>query len=224
MKFTDLFTTDMLSRLTAVSVLDMAMTVLLSFLLGSFIFFVYKKTFNGVLYSAGFGLTLIALCMISAVLILAVSSNIVLSLGMVGALSIVRFRTAIKEPLDIAFLFWAIAAGIILATGMIPLAVFASVVIGIIMLRFANHSGRENPYILVVHLGDSNAEEAVMEMLCQNTERHVLKGKTFSKDGREELTVEVLLKNGESSFVREIQHTSNVEDVVMVSYNGDYMQ
>lgn len=224
MKFTDLFTTDMLSRLTAVSVLDMAMTVLLSFLLGSFIFFVYKKTFNGVLYSAGFGLTLIALCMISAVLILAVSSNIVLSLGMVGALSIVRFRTAIKEPLDIAFLFWAIAAGIILATGMIPLAVFASVVIGIIMLRFANHSGRENPYILVVHLEDSNAEEAVMKMLCQNTERHVLKGKTFSKDGREELTVEVLLKNGESSFVREIQHISNVEDVVMVSYNGDYMQ
>lgn len=224
MKFTDLFTTDMLSRLTAVSVLDMVMTVLLSFLLGSFIFFVYKKTFNGVLYSAGFGLTLIALCMISAVLILAVSSNIVLSLGMVGALSIVRFRTAIKEPLDIAFLFWAIAAGIILATGMIPLAVFASVVIGIIMLRFANHSGRENPYILVVHLEDSNAEEAVMEMLRKNTERHVLKGKTFSKDGREELTVEVLLKNGESSFVREIQHISNVEDVVMVSYNGDYMQ
>lgn len=224
MKFTDLFTSDMLSRVTAVSVTDMVVTVVLSFLLGSFIFYLYKKTFNGVLYSANFGMTLIALCMVSSVLILAVSSNIVLSLGMVGALSIVRFRTAIKEPLDIAFLFWAIAAGIILATGMIPLAVFGSVVIGIIMLRFANHSGQENPYILVVHLENSEAEEAVITAINNGTERHVLKGKTFSKDGREELTMEVLLKNGESTFVKEIHAIPKVEDVVMVSYNGDYMQ
>jgi len=214
----------MLAGVTAVSLTDMIMTVLLSFLLGSFIFFVYKKTFNGVLYSAGFGLTLIALCMISAVLILAVSSNIVLSLGMVGALSIVRFRTAIKEPLDIAFLFWAIAAGIILATGMIPLAVFASVIIGVIMLRFANHSGRENPYMLVVHLESSDGEEAALALIRSSTRRNVLKGKTYSRDGRVELTVEVLLKDGESGFVKKLHSLAGVEDVVMVSYNGDYMQ
>ena len=204
MSFKDIFTSDMLSRVTAVSVTDMVLGVLLSFLIGTFIFYVYKKTFNGVMYSANFGLTLIALCMIASILIMAVSSNIVLSLGMVGALSIVRFRTAIKEPLDIAFLFWAISAGIILATGMIPLAVFGSVFLGIILLKFANRNAKENPYLLVIHLEDSEVEDAVLELIENNTERNLIKGKTFSKDGREELTVEIQLKNGESTFVRNI--------------------
>ncbi|MBQ0070774.1 MAG: DUF4956 domain-containing protein [Spirochaetales bacterium] len=224
MTFKDLFTSDMLSRVTAVSLSDMVLGLVLAFLLGSFIYYVYRKTFNGVLYSASFGLTLIALTMISSLLIMAVSSNIVLSLGMVGALSIVRFRTAIKEPLDIAFLFWSISAGIILATGMIPLAVFGSVAIGIMLLVFANRSGKDNPYILVVHLEDSDGEKSVMNLIEKNTERHLVKGKTFSKDGKEELTVEVQLKDGESSFVRSIHEAKGVQDVVMVSYNGDYMQ
>lgn len=224
MKFTDLFTSDMLSSVTAVSVTDIVLGIILSFLIGLFIFYVYKKTFNGVLYSANFGLTLIALCMISSVLIMAVSSNVVLSLGMVGALSIVRFRTAIKEPLDIAFLFWAIAAGIILATGMIPLAVFGSVAIGIIMLTFANKGAKNNPYLIVVHLENSDSEAAVVDLIKANAERLVIKGKTFSKDGKEELSVEILLKNGESAFVKSIKEIAGVEDVVMVSYNGDYMQ
>lgn len=224
MKFADLFTSDMLDRVTTVSMTDIVLGVILSFLLGLFIFYVYKKTFNGVLYSANFGLTLIALCMISSVLIMAVSSNVVLSLGMVGALSIVRFRTAIKEPLDIAFLFWSIAAGIILATGMIPLAVFGSVAIGVIMLVFANKGAKENPYLIVVHLENDESEDKVVELIKSNTQRFVIKGKTFSKDGREELTVEVLLREGESSFVKEIKGIAGVDDVVMVSYNGDYMQ
>lgn len=224
MKFADLFTSDMLDRVTTVSMTDIVLGVILSFLLGLFIFYVYKKTFNGVLYSANFGLTLIALCMISSVLIMAVSSNVVLSLGMVGALSIVRFRTAIKEPLDIAFLFWSIAAGIILATGMIPLAVFGSVAIGVIMLVFANKGAKDNPYLIVVHLENDESEDKVVELIKSNTQRFVIKGKTFSKDGREELTMEILLKDGESSFVKEIKEIAGVEDVVMVSYNGDYMQ
>ena len=98
------------------------------------------------MYSSSFGVTLVAITMISTFVILAVTSNVVLSLGMVGALSIVRFRTAIKEPLDIAFLFWAIAAGIVLASGMIPLAVFGSVIIGIVLLVFANKKTHLNPY------------------------------------------------------------------------------
>ena len=224
MTFKDIFTSDMISRVTAVSMTDMVMAILLSFLVGSFIFYIYKKTFNGVLYSANFGLTLICLCMIAAVLILAVSSNIVLSLGMVGALSIVRFRTAIKEPLDIAFLFWAIAAGIILATGMIPLAVFGSVGIGFVMLTFANKSGKDNPYLLIIHLADSEYEKETLQLIESNTNRSLIKGKTYQRDGKVELNIEVQLKDGESDFVREIYKISGVEDVVMVSYNGDYMQ
>lgn len=223
MSFTDIFTSDMVSRVTSVSVTDMLIGVALSFLLGAFIFFVYRKTFNGVLYSANFGLSLIGLCMISTVLIMAVSSNVVLSLGMVGALSIVRFRTAIKEPLDIVFLFWAIAAGIILATGMIPLAVFGSIAVGAALLGLANRGIKANPYLVVATLEDSDAEAAVMDIIAEATSRHLLKGKTFSKTGSEELTVEVQMKNGESKFVKSLHDLPGVSNVVMVSYNGDYM-
>ena len=134
MSFSDVFKSSFLENVTSVSIFDMVLEMVLAFALGLFIFYVYKKTYTGVMYSSGFGVTLIALTMITTLVILAVTSNVVLSLGMVGALSIVRFRTAIKEPLDIAFLFWAIAAGIVLAAGMIPLAVFGSVLIGVILL------------------------------------------------------------------------------------------
>ena len=138
MNFNDVFKSSFLENVASVSLLDMGVALLLAFCLGLFIFMVYKKTFSGVMYSSSFGVTLIALTMITTVVILAVTSNVVLSLGMVGALSIVRFRTAIKEPLDIAFLFWAIAVGIVLAAGMIPLAVIGSVIIGMILLVFVN--------------------------------------------------------------------------------------
>ena len=119
MTFNDIFKSSFLNNITSISLFDMSLALLLAFGVGMFIFFVYKKTFSGVMYSSGFGVTLIALTMITTLVILAVTSNVVLSLGMVGALSIVRFRTAIKEPLDIAFLFWSIAVGIVLAAGLI---------------------------------------------------------------------------------------------------------
>lgn len=224
MKFTDIFTSDILGAVTAVSITDIVLGILFSFLLGLFIFYVYKKTYNGVMYSAGFGLTLVALSMICSMLILAVSSNVILSLGMVGALSIVRFRTAIKEPLDIAFLFWAIAVGIIVATGMFPLAVFGSAGIGAMLLIFANKSGKENPYLLVIRLENSDLEDSVMEQIHQNVQKDRVKSKTFDGEGTEELTVEVFLKNGESAFVKEIHQLDGVKSLVMVSYNGEYMQ
>ena len=124
MTFSDIFKSSFLANVTAVSMFDMVLAMLLAFGLGVFIYLIYKKTYAGVMYSSTFGVTLVALTMITTLVILAVTSNVVLSLGMVGALSIVRFRTAIKEPLDIAFLFWSIAGGIVLAAGMIPLAVF----------------------------------------------------------------------------------------------------
>lgn len=145
MTFSDIFKSSFLENVTSVSPIDMVLALALAFGLGLFIFFIYKKTFSGVMYSGNFGVTLIALTMITTLVILAVTSNVVLSLGMVGALSIVRFRTAIKEPLDIAFLFWAIAAGIVLAAGLIPLAVFGSVVIGITLLLFANRRSSAPP-------------------------------------------------------------------------------
>ena len=135
--FQDIFKSSFLERLDSVSLLDTALALVLAFLLGLFIFLVYKRSYSGVMYSPSFGVTLIALTLITTLLILAVTSNIVLSLGMVGALSIVRFRTAIKEPMDIAFLFWSIAAGIVLAAGLIPLAVLGSLFVGAVLLVFS---------------------------------------------------------------------------------------
>ena len=222
MTFNDIFKSSFLENAASVSVLDIALTLVLSFAIGLFIFLVYKKTYQGVMYASSFGVTLVALTMITAMVILAVTSNVVLSLGMVGALSIVRFRTAIKEPLDIAFLFWAIAAGIVLAAGMIPLAVIGSVVIGIILLVFVNKKPHSAPYILVLRCVDREAEEQATAFLKTACERCVVKSKSVQK-GCIELNLELRLKNDDTGFVNGLSDMQGVDSAVLVSYNGDYM-
>ena len=222
MTFKDIFKSDFLNNITSVSILDMALALVLAFGLGLFIFLIYKKTYSGVMYSSSFGVTLVALTMITTVVILAVTSNVVLSLGMVGALSIVRFRTAIKEPLDIAFLFWSIAVGIVLAAGMIPLAVIGSVIIGVILLVFVNHKSHANPYIIVISCADHKSETAATAFLEQNTKRCSVKSKTAQK-GSVELNLEVRLKDDNTDFINALSDMPGVNSAVLVSYNGDYM-
>ena len=222
MTFSDIFKTSFLENVASVSILDMVIAMVLAFAIGLFIFFIYKKTFQGVMYSSSFGVTLVALTLISTFVILAVTSNVVLSLGMVGALSIVRFRTAIKEPLDIAFLFWAIAAGIVLAAGMIPLAVIGSVIIGIIILIFANRKSVVNPYIVVIRCVDSESEKKAIEFLTSKTKKCVTKSKTARK-GEIELNMEIRLEDDNTDFINELSDMDGVESAVLVSYNGDYM-
>lgn len=222
MTFNDIFKSSFLENVTSVSILDMALTLILAFGLGLFIFLIYKKTYQGVMYSSSFGVTLIALTMITGMVILAVTSNVVLSLGMVGALSIVRFRTAIKEPLDIAFLFWSIAAGIVLAAGMIPLAVIGSVVIGLILLVFVNRKSHSNPYIMVLQCQDHQAEEIALAMVKEHCHRCVTKSKSAQK-GLVELNMEIRLKDDNTDFVNQLSELSGVNSAVLVSYNGDYM-
>lgn len=222
MSFTDIFKSSFLENITSVSIFDMCLSLILAFGIGLFIFFVYKKTYTGVMYSSGFGVTLIALTMITALVILAVTSNVVLSLGMVGALSIVRFRTAIKEPLDIAFLFWSIAAGIVLAAGMIPLAVIGSVVIGIVLLVFVNRKPHRNPYIVVLRCDGYTSEQQATAFLAQQAQRCVVKSKTAQADGVE-LNLEVRLKDDNTDFVNQLAMLPGVNSAVLVSYNGEYM-
>lgn len=220
--FQDIFKSSFIEKMTSFSPLDMVIALVLAFAIGLFIFYVYKKTFNGVMYSASFGVSLMSMTLITTLVILAVTSNVVLSLGMVGALSIVRFRTAIKEPLDIAFLFWAIAAGIILGAGLIPLAIFGSLFIGIIMVIFVNKKSSDNPYILVVNCENRESESNVVEVICKSVKKHVIKSKTISVDGIE-LTFEVRLKDMTTEFVNNVASTNGVTNAVLVSYNGDYM-
>ncbi len=220
--FSDIFKTSFLENITSVSMTDMVIALLLSFGLGLFIFFVYKKTYAGVMYSASFGGTLVALTMITSMVILAVTSNVVLSLGMVGALSIVRFRTAIKEPMDIAFLFWAIAGGIVLAAGMIPLAIFGSVVIGVVMLLFMNRKAKDNPFIAVISCQDHASELRAIDFLGQHVKKMDVKSKT-AQAGNIELNYEIRLRDANTDFVTALSQLEGVNSAVLVSYNGDYM-
>ena len=222
MTFRDVFKSDFLENIASVSLLDMGIALVLAFLLGLFLFFIYKKCYSGVMYSASFGVTLIALAMITALLILTVVSNVVLSLGMVGALSIVRFRTAIKEPMDIAFLFWAIAVGIVLAAGLIPLAVFGSIFIGVVLFAFSKKKTVDSPYILVIHCENTEIEEQARLFVKSQVRRLNLKSKSVAP-GQIELNYEVRLRDADTEFVNELGAMEGVGNVVLVSYNGDYM-
>lgn len=222
MTFNDIFKSSFLDNVSSVSIIDMLIALVLAFALGMFIFLVYKKTYSGVMYSSSFGVTLVALSMITTLVILAVTSNVVLSLGMVGALSIVRFRAAIKEPLDIAFLFWSIAVGIVLAAGMIPLAVIGSAIIGIILLVFVNRKSHANPYILVLSCDGHDSEKRATEYIASQVARTSVKSKS-ARAGSVELNLEVRLKKDDTDFVNVLSEIDGVQSAVLVSYNGDYM-
>ena len=220
MTFQDIFKSSFLGNMRSISLVDMVLALALSFVVGLFIYFIYKKSYSGVMYSSSFGLTLIALNMITTLVILAITSNIILSLGMVGALSIVRFRTAIKDPMDIAFLFWSIASGIVMAAGLIPLAVLGSVMIGLVLYFFSTRQPTDQPYILVIH-APVVVESDLLELVSEATQRSVIKSKIIEADNLE-LNIELRLKNQNTDFINQLEGLGATR-AVLVSYNGDYL-
>lgn len=222
MTFNDILKSSFLEKLSSFSALDMVIALALSFVLGLFIMQVYKKTFKGVMYSQSFCVSLMAMTLITTLIILAVTSNVVLSLGMVGALSIVRFRSAIKEPIDIAFLFWAISGGIVLGAGLIPLAIFGSIFIGLVMILFVNKQPSDHPYILVVNCNNDECEKNVNAVLSNKVKKQLIKSKTVSQNGVE-LSIEIRLKDKTTDFVNEISAINGVSNAILVSYNGEYL-
>ena len=222
MSFNDIFKSSFLESVTEFSLIDTVLGLAAALVIGLFIFVIYKKTLTGVMYSSGFALTLVGLALVTTLVIMAVTSNVVLSLGMVGALSIVRFRAAIKEPVEIVFLFWSLAVGIVIGAGMIPLAIIGSVLIGLILLLFANRKIHSNPYILVLTLADEAAESGAIGVLRQSAAHFVVKSKTVSAAGIE-LTAELRTRDASTAFVNQIQSLSGVESATLVSYNGEYL-
>lgn len=221
MTFNDIFKSSFLENVTEFSILDTVLGLAVALIIGLFIFLIYKKTLTGVMYSSGFALTLVGLSLVTTLVIMAITSNVVLSLGMVGALSIVRFRAAIKEPVEIVFLFWSLAAGIVIGAGMIPLAIIGSVIIGLILLLFANRKIHDHPYILVTNCQDEKAEESVLDVLGKS-EHYVVKSKTVHATGIE-LTVELRIQDASAAFVNRLTELPGVEKATLVSYNGEYM-
>ena len=214
LKNTDFFSTDL-------SVTAIAYTLLFSFALGLFIFFIYRVSYKGVMYSRAFNVTLIAISMITSSIILAITSNIILSLGMVGALSIVRFRTAIKDPIDVAYLFWAIGIGIVSGAGLWKLALMSSVVIGIILLVFSKISDVKAPYLLVISYQTEETNDLVFNLIESEAKRYRLKSKVLNGKNYE-LTIEIRERNKTASLVNKIGKINNVTSVAQLGYDGDF--
>lgn len=222
MSFNDIFKSSFLENVTTFSVADVLIGMAFAVAVSFFIFYVYKKTYSGVMYSTGFALTLIGLSLVTTLVIMAVTSNVVLSLGMVGALSIVRFRAAIKEPMEIVFLFWSIAVGIVIGAGMIPLAIVGSIIIGIVILLCANRKIHENPYLVILNCRDEACEEKASEVIKNCVNRFKVKTKSVNSEGIE-LTAEIRLKDAETKFVNDLNRIDGVSGATLVSYNGEYM-
>lgn len=222
MTFNDIFKSSFLESITEFSAADTLIAMVAALVIGMFIFVVYKKTFNSVMYSTGFAMTLVGMTMVTTLVILAVTSNVVLSLGMVGALSIVRFRAAIKEPMEIVYLFWAVAVGIVIGAGMLPLAVIGSAIIGVILILFANKKIHDNPYLLILNCQDENAENTALSLMKEAVKKHAVKSKTVNAQGIE-FTAEIRMKDGETAFVNRLNEIAGVENATLVSYNGEYM-
>lgn len=222
MSFQDVFKSSFLESVSSFSIGEVLLAMLLSVVVGLFIFWIYKKTFTGVMYSSGMALTLIGLTMVTTLVIIAVTSNVVLSLGMVGALSIVRFRTAIKEPMEIVFLFWAIVAGIVIGAGLLPLAIIGSAIIGLILFLFANRKRVESAYILVLNCETQEAEEHATDLVKKITGKYRVKSKTVNAQGIE-ITTELKVKDETMAFVNQLNAIPGVTNATLVSYNGVYM-
>lgn len=220
--FDDIFKSSFLEKTSSFSLTDSLIGMASAFFLGLFIYFVYKKTFNGVIYSHSFNISLMVMTLATALVIMGISQNVLLSLGMVGALSIVRFRTPIKDPMDLIFLFWSVAVGILCGAGFIPLVVTGSLIIGVVIIFFQNKIVVENPYLLIVKFDNEIVNTEIEKILEATSKKYMLKSKTILHDGEAEVTYEVRLKENDAQLVSEISAVPGVSSSVMLSYDGNF--
>lgn len=216
MTFTDIFKDSFMESSANLSAVQVALTLVVAFVIGSFIYQIYKKTYQSVVYTKSFSMSLVMMTMITSLVIMAVTSNVVLSLGMVGALSIVRFRAAIKDPMDIVFMFWSIAAGIVAGAGFYTLGLVGSVVIGLIIYIYSGNIKEDTPYLFVVHFNNEDDEAQILGKIKATAQRYFVKSKII--DGNHiEYTVELRIKTGEMSFVNEVNSIPSVSTATLVS-------
>lgn len=222
MTFGDIFKSDFLENVTEFSIIDTIVGMLFALVIGMFICLIYRKTFSGIMFSTGFAMALVGLTLVTTLVIMAVTSNVVLSLGMVGALSIVRFRAAIKEPMEIVFLFWALAVGIVIGAGMIPLAVIGSVIIGVVLLVYSSKKLNYTPFIVIVDCIDDKSELKALDVIDEYVDKYFVKSKTISESGIE-FTAEVRVKDDDTAFMNKLNKIKGVDSATLVTFNGEYI-
>ncbi len=213
----------MQSGMERFSAIEIIINLGVSFLVGLFIFYVYKKTFQGVLYQRSFNVSLVAITMVITLIIMTISGNLVLSLGMVGALSIVRFRTPIKDPVDLVFIFWAITVGIANGVGYFNISIIGSIVMTIVLLFMTRKPEEEQPYLLVLQVPSTTDAAPIVKDIKKAVERFMLKSKTITPQ-YEEITAEVRLKGDDTSFLNTLHEDKKILKATLITYSGDLSQ
>ncbi len=221
-KFSDIFKSNFLEKTTSFSLIDSIIGLVVAFFIGLFIYAVYKKTFNGVIYAHSFNIPLLIMTMATALVIMGISSNVLLSLGMVGALSIVRFRTPIKDPMDLVYIFWAIVSGILCGAGFIPLVIIGAVLIGLVLLIFVNKITVENPYLLIVKFEEELANAEIERIIAAQTKKFALKSKSIMQQNEIETTYEIRVKQNDAKLMDELTKVAGVKSAIMLSYDGNF--
>jgi len=221
-KFSDIFKSNFLEKTTSFSLIDSVIGLVVAFFVVFFIYAVYKKTFNGVIYSHSFNISLLIMTMATALVIMGISSNVLLSLGMVGALSVVRFRTPIKDPMDLVYIFWAIVSGILCGAGFIPLVIIGSVLIGLVLLVFVNKITVENPYLLIVKFEEELACDEVERIIAAQSKKFSLKSKSIMQHDEIETTYEIRVKQNDAKLMDHLTKVPGVKSAVMLSYDGNF--
>ena len=211
----DFIKKSVLNAFTQYDAPKLAVALLAALALGILIYLVYRKFYTGVVYSRSFAVTLVGMCVLTCMVTLAISTNVVISLGMVGALSIVRFRTAVKDPLDLLYLFWSITTGITAGAGMYALGLVTAVVmIGMIYL-FSHWQAKGRVYIAVIHYAGTEAGDNIVRALGRI--KFVI-----AKDLYTEMAVEVFCNDPNVEFADRVRAVEGVQDVTLIQYNGEY--
>lgn len=218
--FGDIFKNGFLENVGNLTTTSFLMSMLSAFICGMIVYFVYRRFFKGVIYNNNFNILLVMTSMVTCFIVLVISSNVVLSLGMVGALSIVRYRTAIKDPLDVGFLFWTVAVGVTSGAGLYLISLMGTLFVAAIYILLVQVRNRTRMYLLVVKF-DPSANEKVL----QTTEGldKVLKNKTSTRENME-LTWEVKINTDNTAFMQKLTDLDGVESAVLVEFTGDYYE
>lgn len=221
MSFVDMIKNSVMAEFTGtVSVGKIILSLIVAFIIGVYIIYIYKKTYSGVIYSKSFSLCILLLAMVTAMIIRTISSNLALSLGMVGALSIVRFRTAIKEPTDTVFMFWSITAGIMAGAGLYLVAIIASLGIGLLYIFGYTMGFKVNRQYLFIIKYDINTDKKILAAL-KKLPKTKLKSKSIVKDTME-LTFEVELKDDDTKVLDDFKDIEGVISASIISYQNDF--
>ena len=218
--FSDIFKKSFLEEAGSLTINEFALSMLAAFLCGMIVYAVYRGFYKGVVYNHNFNILLVMTSLVTCFVVIVISSNVVLSLGMVGALSIVRYRTAVKDPLDVGFLFWTVAIGVTCGAGLYLISILATLFIAFIYILLVKVRNRKHQYLLIVK-HHSDAAQAVQNRLFSL--KKVLKNKTVVKDYTE-LTYEIRLSEEDAGFLSGLSQMDGVSSAVLVEFSGDYFE